>query len=341
MPRWLFWTVYGVFVCAVATVGCELVLRFTYQEPWYERLVDEQTQNRDTERRGRQAHAYGLRDRLDTTPKKPAARRVLFLGDSFTFGSGVRDGEKIFPTIVERELSADSGIPLVEAVEVMNGGIPGSYPGHWRDLFDRVVDEFEPDLVVSVFFLRDGASNINSIGSFFGPIRRMVEARNAESLWYRYFYIYRLFRDASDRRRVGRRYTRELNLAYSGDEGETRHWREQQEHLREIFAKSRDRGIALGFVVFPVLADLDADPYPFAQINRTLTRFARRNDVPVLDLLDAYRGMHGPDLWVSAYDQHPNARGHAIAAEAMVPFVRDLLLDAEPWRDARPRRARR
>lgn len=34
----------------------------------------------------------------------------------------------------------------------------------------------------------------------------------------------------------------------------------QQEHLEEIFAKSRERGIGLGFVMFPVLADLDLEP---------------------------------------------------------------------------------
>jgi lysophospholipase L1-like esterase len=335
MPRWLFWAMYGVFVCAVALVGCELVLRAVYQKPWYERLLDEQTRNRDADSREARASAYGGRGRSYPPQTNPAARRVLILGDSFTFGSGVRDTEKIFPEIIGRTLSTDSGIPFVEKVEVMNGGIPGSYPAHWLELFDRVVDEFQPDLVVSVFFLRDGARSINSSGSFFNPIRRTVATRNAESVLYRYSYIYRVLRDARDRRFVGRRYTRALNVAYSGNEAETRHWRMQQDHLQEIFSKSRERGIALGFVVFPVLADLDADPYPFDKIIRILTRFARSSDVPVLDLLDAYRGMYGPDLWVSAYDQHPNERGHAVAAEALIPFVRELLRDAEPGRDAR------
>jgi len=265
MRRWLFWAVYGVFVSAVALVGCELVLRFVYQEPWYDRLLNEQTRDKDAEWRETRASAYGVRDRKYATQKDSAARRVLILGDSFTYGSGVRDAEKIFPEIIERVLSEDSGIPFVEVIEVMNGGIPGSYPAHWLELFDRVVDEFQPDLVLSVFFLRDGASNINSNGSFFGPIRRFVATRNAESLLYSYSYIYRVLRDASDRRLVGQRYTRMLNLAYTGDEAQTRHWRVQQDHLREIFSKSREREIALGFVVFPVLAELDADRYPFEQ----------------------------------------------------------------------------
>jgi lysophospholipase L1-like esterase len=331
-PRWLGWIAYGVFVAGVALLGCEIVLRFIYQEPWYERLLDEQRRGGAV---GRRESVYGVRDRNYPEEKSPSARRVLILGDSFTFGSGVGDDSKIFAEIIERDLSNNSGIPLVEDVEVLNGGIPGSYPAHWLELFDKVVDEFRPDLVVSVFFLRDGASNINSIGSFFGPIRRLVAERNAESMLYQYSYVYRVFRDARDRRLVARRYTRQLTLAYFGDEAQTRHWGVQQDRLREIFAKSRERGIALGFVVFPVLAELERDPYPFERINRLLVRFARRNNVPVLDLLDAFRGMYGPDLWVSPYDQHPNERGHAVAAEALIPFVRELLTDAEPPRDAR------
>ena len=105
----------------------------------------------------------------------------------------------------------------------MNGEIPGSYPARWLDLFDRVVDEFQPDVVVSVFFLRDGARNINSSGSFFGPIRRRVTERNAKSTLYRYSYVYLVLRDTRDRRLVVGRYTRDLNLAYSGNDEETEH----------------------------------------------------------------------------------------------------------------------
>jgi hypothetical protein len=42
-------------------------------------------------------------------------------------------------------------------------------------------------------------------------------------------------------------------------------------------------------------------------------------------MLPDFQGQRGPELWVSTYDQHPNAQGHAIAARALLPFVRELL----------------
>ena len=46
--------------------------------------------------------------------------------------------------------------------------------------------------------------------------------------------------------------------------------------------------------------------------------------MPTFNLLPAFMGMDGTQLWVSPFDQHPNERGHAVAAEAMLPFIRDL-----------------
>jgi hypothetical protein len=57
-------------------------------------------------------------------------------------------------------------------------------------------------------------------------------------------------------------------------------------------------------------------------------RFSTENDLPALNLLPAYLGKSAPELWISAGNQHPNAKGHAIAADAMTPFIRQLVLEA-------------
>jgi hypothetical protein len=80
----------------------------------------------------------------------------------------------------------------------------------------------------------------------------------------------------------------------------------------------------VGLVVFPVLADLKA-PYPFQPSIDALTNYGKELELPTLSLLPAFMGKNGPDLWVSPYNQHPNAMGHQIAADAILPFVRKLL----------------
>lgn len=47
--------------------------------------------------------------------------------------------------------------------------------------------------------------------------------------------------------------------------------------------------------------------------------------MPTHDLLPAFLGRDASRLWVSAWDQHPNAEAHAVAAQSLLPFVRGLL----------------
>jgi hypothetical protein len=76
----------------------------------------------------------------------------------------------------------------------------------------------------------------------------------------------------------------------------------------------------LVIVVFPLLHALDGD-YPFQPAHDAIAAAAARAGVEVLDLLPALRGRPPADLWASAHDHHPNARAHAIAADAMLAWI--------------------
>ena len=78
---------------------------------------------------------------------------------------------------------------------------------------------------------------------------------------------------------------------------------------------------------FPILAELDAK-YPFNAVCDLIMQFSTENELPAHNLLPAFLGRNASDLWVSPANQHPNAQGHAIAADSLDPFVRQLLLDA-------------
>src|SRR3990167_3315053 len=72
-------------------------------------------------------------------------RGVLFLGDSFTTGYGVNDGEE-FPDLVRRGLEA-SGI----GVPVVNAGSGNTGNGYWLRFLEREGTRFSPRLVVLGF----------------------------------------------------------------------------------------------------------------------------------------------------------------------------------------------
>lgn len=284
-----------------------------WEAPWYERLLMEQQQA--------QAHPY-LRNSLGLRGPEPqpatfgGPRRVLLIGDSFTFGLGVEDDDAPFPAVLGRRLAGSS-----PPVEVVNGGLPGSLSADWLALWNRAGGLIDPDVVIVVFFLRDGTM-LHTIPNFFGQIRLEITRRNAGSTLYQYSHLYRRLRDLQDRSRVAEIFTQSLIDAYVGKD--TAEWQRAQQNLLELRRMVEDNGAVFGLAVFPVLVELD-DDYPFQSVVDALLDFARRNDIPALDLLPAFRGRYGPDLWVSALDQHPNAEGHALAAEALLPFVRELL----------------
>jgi lysophospholipase L1-like esterase len=306
-------------VC-IGLLLAEAISRVIYVRPWYEQLLDEQKASFQ----GAAVHTnvLGLRGRSYLYAKSSNTRRVLILGDSFTFGQGVADDSAVFPALLERELAAELAA-RGQAIEVLNGGIPGSQTSHWVDLLAGVKGEFQPDVILIVFFLRDG-TRTTSMTDFFGPIRDRIVTRNRSSALYQGSYLYRLMRDMMDRSTIAASYTKALNDGYFGTGAQTGEWRIAQQNILRIAAVGRESGARVGLVIFPVLAELNKD-YPFQAICDELMAFGRTNGIETLDLLPAFIGKNGPELWVSAQDQHPNAVAHRIAADAMRPFLGELI----------------
>jgi len=228
---------------------------------------------------------------------------------------------RIFAALVESRLAADPR----RRVEVLNAGKPGSLTGDWLATLRRIGPDFRPDVVLVVFFLRDGTRTTAGEG-FFGPIRSEIAMRNRDSWLYRHVHAWRWLRDFRDRREVSERYSREIVLAYTGSEVQTAEWRAAQSNLRAIGDESTALGARAGLVVFPILADFGPD-YPFREVCDRVEQAGIEAGLPTLDLLPAFRGEDAPSLWVSPLDQHPNERGHEIASQAILPFLRSLLAE--------------
>jgi lysophospholipase L1-like esterase len=263
----------------------EVLARVTYVPPWHERLLDAQVPV--TPNDSILHNSWGLRGPGYETPKSPGTKRILLLGDSFTFGAGVADDAAVFPAIIEQRLNAryqQSGTRF----EILNGGIPGSRTTAWVNLLNEVKDAFEPDVIVSVFFLRDGTL-------------------------------------ARDRNLIATRYAQAINESYLGNASQTEEWSVAQANLLEIQRIGSSLGATVALVVFPILVDL-GDDYPFREVCDLLVQFGNANDLPTLDLLPAFLGREASELWVAPQDQHPNAAGHLIAADALMPFFEMLLI---------------
>jgi hypothetical protein len=263
-------------------------------------------------------NADGFRQReLPADAMSPNAVRILFLGDSFTFGHGIRKGSDRFTDILQARLNAASGADA--RYYVYNAGVPGTEPSRWIEYLMKLLPSFRPQVVFAVFFLRDGTAICTSLACH---KEKIAELRNryADTFLYKHVYSYRIVADRLMANAFNRYYENLINEAYLGTPEEQTVWRAQQESLRRISRICKQAGIYFHLVIFPVLMNLHN--YPFLRVEREIEGFARDDSIPVFSLREAFVGRTEADLWVARGDQHPNELGHRIAAEALYALVK-------------------
>ena len=96
-------------------------------------------------------NSHGLRDEEIPYEKPPHTQRVLFLGDSMTFGYGV-EAEQSFPKLVQSKLPH---------VQTINTGCPSFGTCDELDFFRAEGIKYHPDVVVVVFFRNDVRDNVD------------------------------------------------------------------------------------------------------------------------------------------------------------------------------------
>ena len=262
---------------------------------------------------------------IEAIGEKPdGVLRIVFLGDSVTFGEGVHDSD----TFVER-VGRGLSTRLSRPIEVYNFGVGGHNTSDARWVWQRYARHLDPDLVVYTFVLNDAEPRLFRLEQTSGqPTRfpRSIEARWTEWTsqpegWWTGSRLARLAWKLQagwklDRKTLG--YYRELNASYSP------HWhacREQLEALQQIEPTPL-------VVVFPMLFDLAA--HPFRPVHLAITDACSQTEI--IDLWETLAGRAGnntPELWVHPTDTHPNEIAHKFAAGVITQRLETLLRNPE------------
>ena len=247
--------------------------------------------------------------------------RVLFLGDSFTFGQGVKDGNKRFTDLIEKQLNADS----VDGTKyhVYNAGIPGTEPRRWLEYLEELLPVYQPQYLFVVFFMRDGTDVCTSLRCYEAVIDE-IKTKYTHNVFYRHSYLVQYFLNKLVWRDFSKYYTNQIVSGYTGSEAEKAIWYEQQGYLEAIQNLSLQNNVEVYLVIFPILYNLNNE-YPFFTVDEEITDFALNSGLSVFSLTDGFMGYSAQTLWVSPNDQHPNKKGHQIAFEILYPYVKSVL----------------
>lgn len=276
----------------------------------------------------------GLRGAEVSAEKPPGVFRVLGIGDSFTFGVGVRDED----TWLERLGPLLAGLKGGRRFEVLNAGVGGYGTADQVRYLEGRWLELDPDLVLVGFYLNDAYSE-STFNAYLAGRQLLLQepaglARRSRAL----DLLVSRFRAWRLRRGIDAFYRQHYFSDAAGFLGDPRNeaadWRGARRALERGLEITRARGAGMALVIFPDLHRLDGG-YPFEDIHRFVREQCDTLGLPVLDLLDAFRGMEAEKLWVHPADHHPNEVAHRLAAEAVARFL------ADPSRGLLGRRVRR
>lgn len=239
----------------------------------------------------------GLRDKEYST-EKGDAYRMIFLGDSLTFGWGV-EVEDTFQYILEEELSKTS------PTEIINFGIGNYNTEQEVNLFFEKGVKYDPDKVVLFYFINDAEITPEKSGLWFLGYSHLISF-----YWSR---INSLINNIVAAKSFKEYYS---NLYEEGQEG----WANSKNALIELRDYCRENGIALQVVLLPELHDTDNTI--FTQVYDKVSGFLEENGIDYMSLAKLFKGQGNPiELWVNYDDAHPNDVAHRKIAEALVEFI--------------------
>jgi len=252
--------------------------------------------------------------------KPEGAFRLVCLGDSFTFGEGVRN-EDTYPEVAVRLLRKDR-----RQSDACNLGVGGYNTTQSLGVLERFGFDLKPDVVVLGYTLNDAEPPLFQIDSASGqPVRRdremSIEAE-ADPQKPPGTGIYRLrlaqaFWNARHQRKLTQQ-TINYYLSVNAPSGEG--WIESERALREVISLCRERDVPCIVVMFPLLFELSED-YPFQDIHRRVGEVVTGSDGHFIDLLPALTGRNPAELIVHPTDQHPNEKVHEIAGKLVAEEI--------------------
>ena len=239
-------------------------------------------------------NSYGMRD---DEPDPQKNRRIVVLGDSFSFGFGIPQ-EKTFSTLLEQSLQA-----IDEDYEVLNLSVPGYATRDEVITLRQKGMRWEPEVIIIGYVLNDPEVE---------PIQQ-IPAYFREPSWWQYSHVLRLF--ARGKKRI------DMILKGGGDyyrylHADQKSWTSVVSGFDEIRQMATANDTKAFVVVYPDLWHA-WDDYPYLEIHQQVTELARNNGFEVIDLL-TYCSDYAPEaLRVSASDGHPNNLAHALTAQAI------------------------
>lgn len=299
-----------VFVLVSLEIGLRYWLKDDYSVPSHRNWYFKNT----WDERFAGLNSLGWRDHEFTVEKPSNTFRILVIGDSLTFGEGVKRIDDLYTEIIQSKLNRASGTVRYEVLNVsMRGWNAAQY---LRALKDRGL-AYQPDLVVLGFFLNDIEYKKSN-----RPKHLSILPDSVHWLLSRVSYLYWHTHNILNRQFNGKKNI-EYFLSYTSPESPD--WKRFSSIWSEILGGCRENGIRTLVVILPELFML-GDDHPFRDVYENVANLSRGCGASVLDLFPVVKGLNPRELWVGRTDPHPNEKAQKVFADGIYRFMKEKKL---------------
>lgn len=260
-------------------------------------------------------NSLGLRG-PEVGTREPGEQRILTVGDSTTFGFGVKES-RIYSEVAADELEEAWSVP----VRVVHGAIPGYDSAQAVRILRRVGPRVAPDWVVVACLWSDlyAVGGVYRAQEAYDEVARGVLHRTAT--WR---VLVRWLTPWLRSRRV-RWITSRAEVGGLPDGPPARVDLEQfSSNLATLAYEARELGARPAFVVLAAPMDFDEAPVPepVALYREAIRQVAGRFDAPVVDAPPLFRAACSLDCFLDHV--HPDPKGHALLGEALAGAILEV-----------------
>ena len=301
----------------------------------------------------------GFRGRDVAPEKSPESFRIITLGDSFTMGEGVEDGETFSALLEARLRERPSGVCGRSKVEVLNAGVDSYSPLlSWLQFknqlapvpADMVVLNLDMSDLLQEQWYRRGATR-DSAGTITGVIppdlRRGSEASGLKVRVRRWidrhlvltrWILAKLTGAESEQAAILDRVNRQLLLhTLASDTVDRRaQWRDLFESIDSIKHYADARSMRFLLTTYPWGHQVSDKEWVLGRkgffgpgetasdrTEKTIGAMAALRGMDLLDAFPAFQSFRGPPLYYS-YDMHWTRRGQALMAQLLETRILEL-----------------
>jgi len=267
-------------------------------------------------RRYYQLNSQGFRDSEFEKEKGEDTFRIAFVGDSFTYGSGIKDYYDTYPKVLEELLNKTGN----KQFESYNFARRGYDTNQVRGILNNEVLDYDPDLVIYGFVLNDVETKAQQY-SIITPrhpfLPKFLGTRLYAMTFTYYIFVNKLYGLLESKALPEKSYVSYIKSLYSDEnQSNLNNHKKEVEMISNIAQKSSTPVLVL---LLPIFIG-EKESYHFYNSHIYINDLFTEYNIEVLDLLDYLEG-NLERYSVSEFDSHPNSDLHQIAASVLFEKV--------------------